>query len=112
MSISPSEMPFQQAEEQSMKKGSTTSSLDLAPSPAAIDTLSARRDGVPEVRTGLRVGVRKCANQDFFIEALHQVLKGWIVAASQHGGGDGPDMHGVAHGSAGATITSDGFNHH
>src|SRR5690349_1377198 len=33
MSSTPSEMPFQQEEEQSRKKGSTHSSLELAPSP-------------------------------------------------------------------------------
>ena len=53
MSIKPSEMPFQQAEEHSRKKGSTDSSLELAPSPFGADDAVAGDDVVELERAGL-----------------------------------------------------------
>src|SRR6266481_9377207 len=53
MSITPSEMPFQQEDEQSRKKGSTHSSLELAPSPLgptrrSVGTITLSTSSVPD----------------------------------------------------------------
>ena len=84
----------------------------LAHLPAAIDLFRARGDRVPEMRAGLRVGVGEGADEDILVEAREHLLQGLVVVIAEAGRGHRAQMHGVAHGRAGAAVARDGFHRH